>query len=141
MSCAAPRRIPEGFEPVPTRGPFYDANGPVWRKQVAAGAQPIYGLMPELCHTNSLGFVHGGMIATFLDGAMAQSVYDRFQCRLVTLGLRISYRHVVPIGRWTEATITLEDAVGDRIIASADMRCRGSVCATAQAEFQLFPTH
>ena len=141
MSLTTKRKIPEGFEPVPSRGLFFDENGPIWRKQGVANVPPVYGIMPELRHTNSLGFVHGGMIATFLDGAMAQSIYDTYQCRLVTLDLRISYRHVVPVGRWAEATIKLEDPAGGRLIATADLHCRGSVCALSQGEYQLFPNH
>ena len=132
-------KIPEGFEKAPARGPFADANGPVWRKPGQDGTSPVFGLMPETRHTNALGFMHGGMIATFSDGAMAQSVYERHRCRLVTLALNISYQHVIPRGRWVEAHVMLGEAIDDRVQAEARLICRKTVCAVATGEFQLFP--
>ena len=95
MSAQRPTRIPEGFTQIPTRGPFTDINGPIWRKSIGEGEPPLLGFFPEERHTNALGFVHGGMLSTVLDSAMAHVAYDRFKCRLVTLELNVKYHHAV----------------------------------------------
>lgn len=139
MSNLTQAQIPSGFKKAPGRGPFFDGNGPFWHKPGQDGRPPIFGLRPEARHTNSLGFLHGGMIATFLDSAMAQSVYEQHACRLVTLDLNISYKHVVPQGRWVEAETTLSALSENIVEASVSMSCRNTICATATGKFQLFP--
>lgn len=139
MTGERPRNVPDGFELTHPRGPFTALNGPIWRKPGAPGDPPAFGLLPEARHTNGLGFVHGGMVATFLDSAMAQAIFETFSVRLVTLELKVSYLHVAMKGRWCEARIALDPREENRVTAQADMISRGQVCARAEGVFQLFP--
>ena len=135
-----PTGIPEGFEQLPARGPFFDVNGPMWRRQATHSAPLSFGFLPEPRHTNSLGFVHGGMICAFLDSALAQTLVDRFHCRLVTRELNISFQNAIPKGRWAETIpeigLRLDD---DTITATADLIARKQICASAVGVFRLFP--
>lgn len=139
MTAERPRQVPAGFELTSPRGPFTALNGPIWRKADLPGEPPAFGLLPEERHTNGLGFVHGGMVATFLDSAMAQAIFETFSVRLVTLELKVSYLHVAMKGRWCEARITLGPREGNRVTANAEMISRGQICARSEGVFQLFP--
>ena len=141
MTTQQRSKIPVGFEPAPARGPFLEMNGPIWRKPGQHGEPPIFGFVAEDRHTNCLGVLHGGMMAAFLDNAMAQSIYDRHKCRLVTLDLSVSYKHVVPKQRWLEARVSLETTDENRIEAKVEAMCRNMLCAEARGVFQLFPRH
>ena len=140
MSNDILRLVPDGFVKSPSRGPFWDINGPVWQKTTPSELA-VFGFVSEQRHTNSLGFVHGGMIATFLDGAMAQTVYNRHRCRLVTLDLNVGYKHVVPAQRWIEASVSIEHADDNHVTATARLMARKSECATATGLYRLFPGH
>ncbi len=139
MRARVGARIPEGFAMSLPRGPFAEINGPVYRKPSNDNAPARFGFLPEERHCNGLGFIHGGMISTFLDGAMAQAVQERAGCPLVTLALQVRFQSPSPKQRWTEAEITLEPANGDNVTAHAEMRARGVVCATATGAYRLLP--
>lgn len=139
MSVDRPVGVREGFERMPARGPFIAVNGPIWRRTGESGVLPLFGLLPEERHTNGLGFMHGGMIATFLDSAMAQAIFEKFGTRLVTLEFSVTFLHVVMKGRWCEAQVTLGAPIENRITAQVDMVSRGQVCAQGRGIFQLFP--
>ena len=59
--------------------------------------------MPEKRHANSLGIVHGGMLAAFLDSAMGTAVFHDIERRAVTLKLSLDYLGPARIGDWLQA--------------------------------------
>lgn len=132
-------RIPEGFHQQASRNAFTENNGPFWLKNVEGEDVGYYGFLPGERHSNSLGFVHGGMIATFLDHSMAHFAASRYNCRLVTIELKLNFQKAVFPNRWAEARV--EPETESKALASliAKLYSRGSVCATATAEFRLFP--
>ncbi|MFC7290620.1 PaaI family thioesterase [Hirschia litorea] len=131
--------IPEGFHILQSRGPFADLNGPFYRKLPNAGdTATVFGFLPLERHANSLGFVHGGMISTLLDGFMAQAIAESYKRKLVTLTLNIEFKHVIPIHRWVQADIELNEIEKNVISGVASLSSRNRTCATAKATFRLF---
>jgi len=126
--------IPDGFAELPHRGPFTISNGPFYKSTTAPG---VFGFLPEERHSNSLGFLHGGMVATFLDSAMAQTIADTHGYVLVTLGLSVTYEHLIAQGRWAEARVTLGSLEGDTVSASVNLISRNISCASAEGRFKL----
>ncbi len=139
MSAASPAAVPAGFELVKPRGPFTGVNGPFWKKTDAGEGAAVFGLMPEARHTNGLGFVHGGMVATFLDSAMAHTIHQKHGTRLVTIKLEITFIHATMRGRWTEAHVQIQEPVDQEVEATAELISRGQVCARSAGVFKLFP--
>ena len=92
--------IPPGFREIEVAG-FAEANGP-WFEKVEGG-RLIRGFMPEKRHANSLGIVHGGMLAAFLDSAMGTAVFHAIDRRAVTLRLTLDYLGPGRIGDWLQA--------------------------------------
>ena len=92
--------IPPGFKEIEAAG-FAEANGP-WFEKVEGG-RLIRGFMPEKRHANSLGIVHGGMLAAFLDSAMGTAVFHTIDRRAVTLRLTLDYLGPGRIGDWLQA--------------------------------------
>jgi acyl-coenzyme A thioesterase PaaI-like protein len=119
------------------RGPFMAVNGPLYR---TPGPDAVFGFLPEERHCNTLGFVHGGMLATLLDTALATSIFERERSRLVTLDLSVSFRSAVPKGRWCEIRVSIGERLGDEVEGEATLWCRSQVCAAATARFKVFPT-
>jgi uncharacterized protein (TIGR00369 family) len=92
--------IPPGFTPVATAG-FAEANGP-WFEKIE-NDRVVRGFMPEKRHANSLGIVHGGMLAAFLDSAMGTAVFHGLQRRAVTLKLSLDFVGPARVGQWLQA--------------------------------------
>ncbi len=92
--------IPPGFKEIDITG-FAEANGPWFEK--LEGGRLIRGFMPEKRHANSLGIVHGGMLAAFLDSAMGTAVFHTLERRAVTLRLTLDFLGPGRIGDWLQA--------------------------------------
>ena len=92
--------IPPGFKEIDIAG-FAEANGPWFEKH--EGGRLIRGFMPEKRHANSLGIVHGGMLAAFLDSAMGTAVFHTLDRRAVTLRLTLDFLGPGRIGDWLQA--------------------------------------
>ena len=135
MTPASGFSVPASFEPMGSRGPFTQETGPFYRSREHRND---FGFLPETRHCNGLGFVHGGMIATFLDNAMAQTVATEHRCVLVTAELHVSYENLVPRGRWAQARVELDAARDDHVRASVELTCRAQCCATASGLYKLF---
>lgn len=130
-----PEGVPAGFAPSPSRGPFTRHNGPVYRASASGDLRS--GLLVLDRHCNSMGFLHGGMISAFADGALAWAVWDATGRMSVTLKLTLSFLDIVREGEWLEAHPQVS-AVNDGLVhVSADLSVAGPrVAARADAVFR-----
>ncbi len=94
-------RIPDGFRELTDLKGFAANNGP-WFEKIENG-RSIRGFLPGPQHANTLGIVHGGMLAAFLDSAMGTAVFHTLQRRAVTLTLNLDYLGPGRIGDWLQA--------------------------------------
>jgi uncharacterized protein (TIGR00369 family) len=94
-------KIPDGFRALTDLPGFAGHNGPWYEK--AGDGRVIRGFLAGPQHANTLGIVHGGMMAAFLDSAMGTSVFHTLQRRCVTLTLNLGYLGPGRIGDWLEA--------------------------------------
>ncbi|UYN94408.1 MAG: PaaI family thioesterase [Enhydrobacter sp.] len=93
--------VPEGFRELTEVSGFTASNGP-WFEKVD-GNRVIRGFRPGAQHANTLGIVHGGMLAAFLDSAMGTAVFHALRRRAVTLRLTLDYLGSGRIGDWLQA--------------------------------------
>jgi uncharacterized protein (TIGR00369 family) len=98
---AIDQQIPPGFRPLTDLTGFAANNGP-WFEKIENG-RSIRGFRPGQKHANSLGIVHGGMLAAFLDSAMGTAVFRTLDRRAVTLSLNLDYLGPGRIGDWLQA--------------------------------------
>jgi uncharacterized protein (TIGR00369 family) len=120
---------PPGYVHV-ERAPFVNFIGPVCQAIDNPPGQVRLGLRIEKHHTNTLGLVHGGLIATVTDSAMARALVFTLKRRAVTLKMSIEYLDGVHLGDWMVAEGRLVSHDGEvgltecRILV--DDRVRGS---------------
>ena len=92
--------VPDGFDRHFRQSPLTDPWEPIYSRRTADAI--ILGLRLNTPHTNSRGFIHGGLIAALADNAMGLScgvkLGDGF--RLVTVGLAIDFIGTAQIGQW-----------------------------------------
>ena len=111
--------LPAGFKADSGRGPFTSHNGPIYRKD--DGETLEVGLHILDRHCNGLGFLHGGMISAFADGALAWSVWKATQRMSVTMRLSIDFLETVRIGDWLVARPSHVKTDGDIVHVEADL--------------------
>lgn len=127
---------PPGFVHV-LRAPFVNHVGPLFQAIENAPGEIKLGLNVELVHTNTMGFMHGGMIATICDSAMARAAVFKLNRRTVTLRMGMEYVDPVRKGDWLTAHGRL---VGyDEEVAQTEcvIRVEGEVRARGTGVFRL----
>jgi len=93
--------VPTGFVELTEAIGFAAANGP-WFEKIEDG-RLVRGFLAGARHANSLGIVHGGMMAAFLDSAMGSTVWHVLRRRAVTLKLSLDYLGPGRVGEWLQA--------------------------------------
>lgn len=112
MPDEAQLEAPAGFTYV-ARAPFVNHVGPLFQAEHDAPGEMTLGLHVETVHTNTMGFMHGGMIATVCDSAMARAAVFLLQRRTVTLRMALEYFDPIRKGDWLTASARLVDHDGE----------------------------
>ena len=127
---------PAGFVHV-LRAPFVNHVGPLFQAIENVPGEITLGLTVGTVHTNTMGFMHGGMIATICDSAMARAAAFRLTRRLVTLRMGMEYFDPVRRGEWLTALGRLVDHDGEVAQTECLVQVDGEVRARGTGVFRL----
>jgi acyl-coenzyme A thioesterase PaaI-like protein len=130
--------IPAGFERHFRRSGLTDPWEPLYSKRTETALH--IGILAAAPHTNSRGFVHGGLISALADNAMGLScgmTRGMPPGSLVTVGLSVDFVSTARQGQWVEIVPTVIRAGGSLCFASALITADGEVCARANATFKV----
>ena len=122
---------PPGFVQV-LRAPFINHVGPILQAVENAPGFMTLGLQVAEVHCNTMGFMHGGMIATVCDSAMARATHLSLQRRTVTLRMALEYFDPIQKGDFIEARGALLSEDGEvahtecRVMVGGAMRARST---------------
>jgi uncharacterized protein (TIGR00369 family) len=128
---------PEGFARHYRQSPLTNPWEPLWSRKTEAAV--IIGLRAAEAHTNSRGFVHGGLISALADNAMGLSCGQVLEGgpSLVTVSLAIDFLGSAEIGQWVEVTPMVNRAGSTLCFAEAMVTADGAPCAKAHATFRV----
>ncbi len=129
------RAPPEGFDISSSRGPFTTRNGPVCRATAKGDLRSGIWVLER--HCNSMGFMHGGMVSSFADGALAWAVWYETRKMSVTLKLTTSFYGTIRPGDWLEAHPRVISADAGVVHVSADLKVDQGLAARADATFRV----
>ena len=126
---------PAGFEPHYKRSPLTDPWEPIYSKREPT--RVTIGLLVTAAHTNSRGFVHGGLIASLADNAMGLSCAQQRESGSggVTLNLSVDYLSVAHLGDWMEFRIQFTKVGRSISVAECHVCVADRVIARANASF------
>lgn len=136
MAADLPPKIPSGFVHV-LRAPFVNHVGPLLQAVENPPGMMTLGLQVEKVHTNTMGFMHGGMIATVCDSAMARALVTKLQRRTVTLRMSLEYFDPISHGDFIEAKARLVDHDEEVAHTECEVQVGGSLRARGTAVFRL----
>ncbi|MDO9429715.1 MAG: PaaI family thioesterase [Phenylobacterium sp.] len=129
--------IPAGFERHYRQSPVTDPWEPLYSRRTEDAV--ILGLMAQAAHTNSRGFVHGGLISALADNAMGLSCSHRLggEASLVTVNLTLDFLGSAQVGQWLEFTTAFVKNGGSLSFAQAFVTADGQPCARANGVFKV----
>ena len=129
--------VPEGFERHYRQSPVTDPWEPLYSRKTEDAV--ILGLRAQAAHTNSRGFVHGGLISALADNAMGLSCSHRLggEASLVTVNLTLDFLGSAQIGQWLEFTTAFVKNGGTLSFAQAFVTADGQPCARANGVFKV----
>jgi len=91
--------------------------------------------VPREEHQGWTGIMHGGLVATLLDEAMAQWAWRR-GIKAMTAAMEIRFKKAVPIGQAVTVQAFSTGVRGRLVTLAAEVRLEdGSIAATATARF------
>ena len=129
--------VPLGFEPHDRSSPVTDPWAPIYARK-APGAL-VLGLRAAPAHTNSRGFVHGGLISALADNAMGLSCGRTLGegSSFVTVNLNLDFLAAAKIGQWLEFDTVFVKPGSTLCFAQAFVTADGEPCARANAVFRV----
>ncbi len=126
---------PEGFVRSLRRGPFTEHNGPLYHREATERA--VHGFHALRRHCNGLGIVHGGMLASFLDGLLGHAVGAAAKKPGVTIHLSLDYLSMARAGDWIEGEAKVTRLARDVAFAEARAYVGARDVVRATAVFKL----
>ena len=137
----SPPAVPEGFERLAMGGPFIQNNGPLYVRREGGAVQ--FGFRVERRHVNTMGNLHGGMMATFCDMLLPLSVHHkttevagRF---LPTVSLQVDYLAAVRVGMWVQGEAQPLRITRSLVFAQGLVTADGEPCARVSGVFKIGP--
>lgn len=129
--------VPEGFSRHFRQSPLTDPWEPLYSRRTEEAV--LLGLVASSAHTNSRGFVHGGLLAALADNAMGLTCAQHLKgvTGIVTVNLAIDYLGSAAIGEWLEVAPTVVKLGGTLCFAQALVSADGRLCARANATFKV----
>ena len=131
-----PPKIPTGYVHV-LRAPFINHVGPLLQAIENPPGTMTLGVQVDRIHINTMGLMHGGMIATVCDSAMARALHSKLQRRTVTLRMSLEYFDPIARGDFIEARARLVDHDEEVAHTECEVRVGDSLRARGTAVFRL----
>jgi acyl-coenzyme A thioesterase PaaI-like protein len=131
------RDPPAGFLPHDRKSPLTEPWEPLYTRKTESAV--VLGLWTRAAHTNSRGFVHGGLITALADNAMGLSCAHRLgrPGGLVTVSLSVDFLGRALVGQWLEFDTVFVKPGSTLCFAQAFVTSDGEPCARADAVFRV----
>ncbi|WP_421932078.1 PaaI family thioesterase [Phenylobacterium sp.] len=129
--------IPAGFARHDRQSPLTAPWEPLYSRRTQGAV--VLGLPASQAHTNSRGFVHGGLITALADNAMGLSCGQVLGAgaSLVTVNLTVDFLSTARTGQWLEFDTIFVKPGNSLCFAQAFVTADGDPCARANAVFKV----
>jgi acyl-coenzyme A thioesterase PaaI-like protein len=128
---------PAGFHPHGRKSPVTEPWEPLYAREAERAV--VLGLRAGRPHTNSRGFVHGGLISALADNAMGLSCMRVLGQAggLVTVNLAVDFLGSAQVGQWLEFDTVFVKPGSTLCFTQAFVTADGQPCAKANAVFRV----
>lgn len=125
---------PPGFEPYPAISSFMMLMGQLYARKESDGGITV-GLWVQPQHLNHQDAVHGGMVASLADNAMACHAANALGGSVATVHLAVDYLARVSIDDWLEVRSRLDRQGKKLLFAACTGMTRNELAFRASAVF------
>ncbi|USG59692.1 PaaI family thioesterase [Sneathiella marina] len=126
--------IPEGFEEVTGAAPFANRNGPYYEKKIDDETS-IRAFRAAEKHLNGVKLVHGGMLMSFADSALARGVIRATGRRCVTIKMNSEFLSPAREGDWIEAFVEVTKSTKTVVFVRGELKVGRRTIFKADAIF------
>ena len=126
---------PAGFEPYHSSSPYTELSGPFYQRELADGGF-VRGFRVLAHHTNAAGYVHGGLLMTFVDTVMGQAVGRAIEAPALTIRMSTNFLLPARLGQWLEGRGRVIRATREIIFATGDVSAGRRIILAAEGMFQ-----
>lgn len=127
-------KIPDGFVETTSGAAFAVRNGPYYEK-IIDDDRMIRAFRPDDRHMNGLNFVHGGMLMSFADAALARAIHHKHNQRCVTVKMNSEFLLPVKAGDWVEAHMEVVRNTKSIVFVRGELKVGHKVVFKADAIF------
>jgi uncharacterized protein (TIGR00369 family) len=128
--------LPPGYSYAP-RAPFVNHVGPIHQWGDNPPGTMRLALRVADIHANTMGYMHGGMIATLVDSCMARAMFAVLQRRTLTLKMGLEYLDAIKLGELVEVHGRLVSHDEQVAQTEALVKVGDTVCARGTGLFRL----
>lgn len=125
-----------GWETYDSSSPFSAPFGRMYQKFEPDGVCRR-AFRARLAHTNGLGIVHGGMLASFIDALMGTAVLRASRSTALTVRLATEYISIARPGNWIEGRSWVTRQTGSEAYVEAEAHVGGRPLIKAQGVFKI----
>ena len=126
---------PAGFQPYHSSSPFTELSGPFFQRELPDG-DFVRGSRVLDHHTNAAGFVHGGLLMTFVDTVMGQAVGRAIKGPALTIRMATNFLQPARLGQWVEGRGRVIRVTRQIIFATGDLTAGRRALVAAEGMFQ-----
>ena len=131
--------VPPGWRIVKANG-FMAHIGPLLCAN-ADGVEKVFALQTTDVHSNHIGLVHGGVLTSLLDQAIAIVAWNAANRHpVVTIQMDTQFLAAAKAGEFLEARPRIRHAAGSLMFVEADLTCGSTTVAIASAIMKKFST-
>lgn len=127
--------VPDGYRLVTHHAGYGQHNGPFYQKAEGEGFVRAFRVLDR--HLNRAGIIHGGMLATFADMILGQTVHGSIGGPAFTIRLVTDYLGPARAGDWLEGRGRLLRKTRSLAFAEAQISAGGRSVAKASGIFRI----
>lgn len=132
--------IPAGFQLVPMTheaGGFLSITGPYYMNMNAAEGVFHWGFFAEPHHCNPSGFIHGGMLATFVDIIMGGAAFMKVGAPVATITLNTEFMSAGKPGFWYDGVAEVVRKARTLCFVKGEVRCGDKLILTSSGTWAI----
>jgi len=133
---STPPAVPPDFKPLEFRNDFNEATAQIYRRKDPDGS--VFGFLAGPSHANINRVIHGGMLMTFADTFMGQTVAEVAPRRCATVSFNVEFVTGIRPPAWIEGRAHIVRMTQSLVFMRGEVTSGGHTLMTASGIWKMF---
>ncbi len=125
--------VPNGYKPIVHSAPYGALIGPIYERTDEEDSVRAFRVKKQ--HTNSLGYLHGGMLMSFADIVLAQAVIGAGRGLTATVRMVTEFMAPGRLGDWVEGRASISKSSGTLLFTEGQFQVGANLIMIASGIF------